>query len=175
MPNGHGIYMHGHLAPPSPSPPPPHLADSEKRLMSHRPNVVIFLFDDLGYNDAGCYALNGRYRAVQARTMARTRTPHLDQLAAQGVMFTDAHASSSNCSPSRYALLTGRYHWRTHLQDKVIDFGNPPLIPPARLTIASLARQYGYRSLAVGKWSGSLHTEPYIYRAPETRTVSLHG
>ncbi|NBQ02848.1 MAG: arylsulfatase, partial [Opitutae bacterium] len=65
------------------------------------PNVVIIYVDDMGYGDLG----------VQ-NPDSLIPTPHLDQLAREGMRFTDGHSSSSICSPSRYALLTGRYHWR---------------------------------------------------------------
>ena len=66
-----------------------------------KPNIIFILADDLGYGDAGCY-----------NPESRIPTPNLDRLAARGVRFTDAHAPSSVCTPSRYAVLTGRYCWR---------------------------------------------------------------
>ncbi|MEK7706822.1 MAG: arylsulfatase, partial [Verrucomicrobiota bacterium] len=78
-------------------------------------------------------------------------TPNLDRLATQGLRFTDVHSSSGVCSPSRYSLLTGRYHWRTGQAGIVSVFG-PPMIAPERLTLASLLRQHGYRTAAIGKW-----------------------
>src|SRR5690606_40711431 len=66
---------------------------------AQRPNVVLILADDLGYTDVGCYG-------------GKIPTPHIDRLAAQGVRFTDAHSSSSVCTPTRYGLLTGRYNWQ---------------------------------------------------------------
>ncbi|MCX6905060.1 MAG: sulfatase-like hydrolase/transferase [Verrucomicrobia bacterium] len=73
---------------------------------ARKPNFLIILADDLGYGDVQCYNPQ----------RGRISTPNLDRLAAQGMRFTDAHSSSGVCSPSRYALLTGRYHWRTRLQ-----------------------------------------------------------
>jgi len=61
------------------------------------------------------------------------------ELAAQGMRFTDAHSSSGVCSPSRYTLLTGRYHWRGQLQKGIVGMWAPPAIPADRMTIASLA------------------------------------
>jgi arylsulfatase A len=69
------------------------------------PNIVYILADDLGYGDLGCYNKD-----------SKIPTPHLDQLAKEGMRFTDAHSPSSVCTPTRYALLTGRYAWRTRLQ-----------------------------------------------------------
>jgi len=63
-----------------------------------------------------------------------------------------AHSSSGVCSPSRYTLLTGRYHWRSRLQQGIVGLWESPLIPPGRLTIAGLARPHGYRTVCVGKW-----------------------
>ena len=106
-----------------------------------KPNLVIILADDLGYGDLGCYA-----------NASKIPTPHLDRLAAQGMRFTDAHSPSSVCSPTRYALLTGRYTWRTCLQQGVLVPWDPPLIAPDRLTVAALLKQHGYATACVGKW-----------------------
>lgn len=113
------------------------------RLMAaEKPNIVVILADDLGYGDVSCYN----------PTRGKINTPHIDRLAAQGMRFTDAHSSSSVCSPSRYTLLTGRYHWRSSLQAGIVDLWGPPLIAPERVTIASLARELGYHTAAIGKW-----------------------
>jgi arylsulfatase A-like enzyme len=66
--------------------------------------------------------------------------------------FTDAHSSSGVCSPSRYTLLTGRYHWRTRLQSGIVGVLGEPLIAPDRLTVARLLKQQGYHTACVGKW-----------------------
>jgi len=79
-------------------------------------------------------------------------TPNLDRLAAQGMVFTDAHASSSVCSPSRYGVLTGRYNWRSRLQAGIVGVYGPPLIAPDRLTVPGLLKQHGYHTACVGKW-----------------------
>lgn len=116
---------------------------STLRLMAaEKPNIVVILADDLGYGDVSCYnPMRGKIS-----------TPHIDRLAAQGMRFTDAHSSSSVCSPSRYTLLTGRYHWRSSLQSGIVDLWGAPLIAPDRINIASLARELGYHTSAVGKW-----------------------
>ena len=106
-----------------------------------RPNVVLILADDLGYGDVGCY-----------NPFSRIPTPHMDRLAAEGVRLTDAHAASAVCTPSRYALLTGRYCWRTPLQRRVLYNYEPPLIEQGRLTLASLLKEQGYRTACFGKW-----------------------
>ena len=106
-----------------------------------RPNIVLILADDLGYGDVGCY-----------NPASRIPTPHMDRLAAEGARLTDAHAASAVCTPSRYALLTGRYCWRTPLQRRVLFNYEPPLIEQGRLTLASLLGQHGYRTACFGKW-----------------------
>jgi arylsulfatase A-like enzyme/lysophospholipase L1-like esterase len=106
------------------------------------PNVVILYADDLGYGDVHCYNPD----------RGRIPTPHIDRLAADGIRFTDAHASSGVCSPSRYTLLTGRYHWRSRLQKGIVGAWEPPLIGADRVTIGRLARQHGYRTACIGKW-----------------------
>lgn len=104
-----------------------------------RPNVVVILCDDLGYADLACYG-------------GKIATPHSDRLAAEGMRFTDAHTSSSVCSPTRYSLLTGRYNWRTKLQRGVLGGLSPRLIEPGRSTFAALLQKQGYRTACVGKW-----------------------
>jgi len=108
----------------------------------HQPNIVVIFADDLGYGDVQCYNSD----------RGKIPTPHIDRLAAQGMRFTDAHSSSGVCSPSRYTLLTGRYHWRTRLQAGIVGLWGAPLIAPDRLTIGGLAKQHGYRTACIGKW-----------------------
>jgi len=105
-----------------------------------RPNVVFVLFDDMGYGQPGCY-----WRET------RCRTPNLDRLAAEGMRFTDAHSASAVCTPTRYGVLTGRYPWRIGQYGVLTTFSRP-IIPPARLTVASLFRQHGYATGCFGKW-----------------------
>ncbi len=109
---------------------------------ARKPNVVVILADDLGYGDVSCYN----------RDRGKIPTPHIDALAQAGMRFIDAHSSSGVCSPSRYSLLTGRYHWRTRLQRGIVGVWGKPLIAPDRMTIASLAKQLGYRTACIGKW-----------------------
>jgi arylsulfatase A len=107
-----------------------------------KPNVLILYADDLGYGDVQCY--NPQRGLIP--------TPNIDRLASEGMRFTDAHSASGVCTPSRYSLLTGRYPWRTRLQNGVVTPFQPPLIPPGRMTIASLAKLQGYRTACIGKW-----------------------
>jgi arylsulfatase A len=109
--------------------------------MARKPNIVFILADDMGYGDVSC--LNPD---------SKIRTPCLDRLGAEGMLFRDAHSSSAVCTPSRYSLLTGRYNWRTWLKEGV-NFGySKPLIEPGRMTLASLLKQNGYATACIGKW-----------------------
>lgn len=107
-----------------------------------KPNIVYILADDLGYGD------------VQSLNPERGRipTPHLDRLASQGMVFTDAHSGSSVCTPTRYGVLTGRYAWRTRLQSGVFSGYVTPLIAAGRLTVPALLRNQGYHTACIGKW-----------------------
>lgn len=107
-----------------------------------RPHIVILYADDLGYGDLQCYNPD----------RGKIPTPQIDRLAQEGMRFTDAHSSSGVCSPSRYTLLTGRYHWRTRLQAGIVNLWEEPLIAAGRLTIGGLAKQQGYRTACIGKW-----------------------
>ncbi len=103
-----------------------------------RPNIVILYADDMGYGDLACQ-----------NPESKIPTPHLDRLAREGLRFTDAHSSSGICSPSRYALLTGRFHWRK-FHGIVNSFG-PPVFD-AELTLPKMLKQQGYRTACIGKW-----------------------
>ena len=107
-----------------------------------KPNIVVIYADDLGYGDVSC---NNPRRGKIA-------TPHIDRLATEGMRFTDGHSSSGVCSPSRYTILTGRYHWRTKLQSGIVSLWGGPLIAADRLTIGGLAKNHGYRTACIGKW-----------------------
>lgn len=106
-----------------------------------RPNIIYILADDMGLGDASCF------NPASAWT-----TPCLDRMAAEGRRFTDAHSASALCTPSRYALLTGRYAWRTRLKRGVLRGYSEPLIEPGRLTVPGLLRRHGYTSAMFGKW-----------------------
>ncbi|MCP4046709.1 MAG: arylsulfatase [Gammaproteobacteria bacterium] len=105
------------------------------------PNIVIILADDMGMGDVGAY-----------NAASKVPTPGLDTLAASGMRFTDAHSPSSVCTPTRYALLTGRYAWRSSLKKGVLKGYDPLLIDPARRTIATMLHEQGYATAAIGKW-----------------------
>lgn len=112
------------------------------RSRAETPNIVIILSDDYGWGSAGCYGADPQL----------IRTPNIDRLAKEGRRFTDANTASSVCSPTRYALLTGRYCWRTSLKHEVLNTYAPLHIEPERLTIASLLKRKGYTAAAIGKW-----------------------
>jgi arylsulfatase A len=103
------------------------------------PNILILYADDLGYGDLHCYNAD-----------SKIPTPNLDQLAKQGMRFTDAHSSSGICSPSRYALLTGRHHWRDF--HGIVGPMGASKFKPERLTMPEMLKQQGYRTGAIGKW-----------------------
>ncbi len=107
-----------------------------------KPNIVYILADDLGYGDVQC--LNPERGQIP--------TPHMDQVAAEGMTFTDAHTTSSVCTPTRYSILTGRYNWRTRLQQHVLDGYGLPLITTDRMTVPSFLKENGYTTAMIGKW-----------------------
>lgn len=114
---------------------------------ARRPNFVFILADDLGYADLHCYG--GRDRC----------SPNLDRMAAEGLRFTNGYANSSVCSPSRFAIATGRYQHRLRGGfDEPIASASPALgLPPGHPTMASLLRDAGYATALIGKWHlGSL-------------------
>jgi len=106
------------------------------------PNIVIILADDLGYGDVGCYDPEH----------AKVPTPNIDRLASGGILFTDAHAGAALCTPSRYTLLTGRYSWRSSLEEHVVRTYGSPLINAERTTLPGLLHGEGYYTACIGKW-----------------------
>ncbi len=107
-----------------------------------KPNIVFVLCDDLGYGDVQC--LNPERGLI--------KTPHVDSLATEGMIFTDAHSGSAVCTPTRYGLMTGRYSWRTRLQRGVVQGFAPNLIAEDRTTVASFLKDSGYHTAIIGKW-----------------------
>ncbi len=108
---------------------------------SAHPNIIYILADDMGYGDVSVFNENGKII-----------TKNLDQLAAEGMMFTDAHTTSSVCTPTRYSILTGRYNWRTRLKSVVLTGKSKALIPKDRTTVASMLKDHGYYTAFIGKW-----------------------
>ena len=105
------------------------------------PNIVFILADDMGYGDVSF--LNEK---------SRIRTENLDRLASEGVVFTDAHSSSSVSTPTRYGIMTGRYNWRSTLKSGVLNGYSKALIAPERETMASMLKKVGYTTAGIGKW-----------------------
>ena len=106
-----------------------------------KPNIVLIMADDMGYGDVN--ALNPR---------SSIPTPYLDSLANEGMTFVDAHSPSAVCTPTRYALVTGRYSWRSSLKRGVLNGYGEPLIEKDRPTLATLLKSAGYATGIVGKW-----------------------
>ena len=109
---------------------------------TERPNIVYILADDLGYGDVQC--LNPQRGKIP--------TPHMDQLAKDGMTFTDVHTTSSVCTPTRYSILTGRYNWRTTRQSSVLNGYGLPMIAIDRMTVPRLLKENGYTTAMIGKW-----------------------
>jgi arylsulfatase A-like enzyme len=118
-------------------------------MQARRPNFVFIVADDLGYADLGCYG--GRPAAFGAVS------PVIDQLAAEGVRFTQGYSNAPVCSPTRFAMITGRWQYRLRgAADEPMSpraRGNPALgLPPEHPTMPSLLRQAGWRTALIGKW-----------------------
>jgi len=111
-----------------------------------QPNVVILLADDLGYQDVGCYG-------------GPVQTPAIDQLAKDGVRFTDFYSGCAVCSPSRATLLTGRHHIRTGVYSWISDEGQNSHLLLRERTIAEILKDRGYSTAHVGKWHLGLPTK----------------
>jgi len=105
------------------------------------PNIVVILADDMGYGELQC--LNPE--------RGKIKTPQLDAIASDGMIFTDGHSGASVCTPTRYGLMTGRYAWRTRLQHGVLK-GGRSLIAGDRLTLPRMLKQKGYHTAMFGKW-----------------------
>lgn len=107
--------------------------------MNNKPNIILINADDLGYGDLSCYGAT------------KVQTPNIDRLAKEGRSFTDAHAASAVCSPSRYGMLTGRYPVRRNFWGPT-GMDQPLSIDTENLTLASLLKESGYSSAVIGKW-----------------------
>ncbi len=106
--------------------------------VARAPNIVLIYVDDLGYGDVAAYGARPDL------------TPNVDQLAEQGLRFTDAHSAAATCTPSRYALLTGSYAFRNTAD--ILQGDAPLLIPPTTRTLADVLHDAGYTTGIVGKW-----------------------
>ncbi len=107
-----------------------------------KPNIIFIMADDMGYGDPQCYNKD-----------SKIPTPNMNRLAKEGMLFTDAHAASSVCTPSRYGFITGKYPWRSDLKREVQwSTFNDPLIDKSETTVADMLHAQGYATAAVGKW-----------------------
>src|SRR5690242_1925679 len=107
---------------------------------SSKPNVLVFLTDDQGYADLSCMGATD------------FRTPHLDRLAASGARFTDWYSNSPVCSPSRAALLTGRYPGNAGVRSILAGHRTATGLLPEVPTLAAALKRLGYQTALFGKW-----------------------
>ena len=114
---------------------------SDHRKEQAKPNIIYVLADDLGYGDIAAF-----------NEKSKIKTPNLDAMASEGMKFTDAHTSSSVCTPTRYGILTGRYNWRSRLKEGVLTGKSKALIPSTRSTVASILQKKEYHTAFIGKW-----------------------
>ncbi|WP_442508623.1 sulfatase family protein [Novipirellula sp. SH528] len=111
-----------------------------------RPNVIVILADDMGLDSVS--AFNDK---MGMKTLA------IDQLAREGMSFTDAHSTSAVCTPTRYSVLTGHYNWRSRLKRGIVGKWERPLIEDRRLTLPEMFREQGYDTACIGKWHLGWH------------------
>ena len=105
---------------------------------AEKPNVVIIYFDDTGWTDFGCYG-------------GEVDTPHIDQLASDGMRFTEYYAPAPNCSPSRAGLMTGRFPFRVGMYS-YLGRSSVMHLPDSEVTIAEVLKAQGYATGMFGKW-----------------------
>jgi arylsulfatase A len=109
-------------------------------LTEQKPNIVLILADDMGYGEP-------------SHAGGIIPTPALDRMAQEGMRFTDAHTTSSVCTPTRYGILTGRYNWRSRLKSSVLfKATDRALMDPNRLNLPTFLQQAGYHTACIGKW-----------------------
>ncbi|WP_299551689.1 arylsulfatase [Seonamhaeicola sp.] len=113
----------------------------EEVAVNEKPNVIVIYTDDLGYGDVSSYFPE-----------SKINTPNIDKLAADGLMFTDAHSPASYCTPSRYSILTGNYCWRSTNYVELQEGYGPPIIAKDENTLGNLFQNNGYKTAAIGKW-----------------------
>ena len=104
------------------------------------PNIIFILADDMGYNGLSCYGAT------------RIKTPNIDRLANEGVLFTDGHCAASTCTPTRYGFLTGRHGFRSWCSYSALSTQAPALIAEGRVTVPSFLKSAGYQTAIIGKW-----------------------
>lgn len=132
----------------------------------HKPNVIYILADDMGYGDISALNENCGFQ-----------TPNLDMMCKEGITFTDAHATSAVCTPSRYGILTGRYNWRSRLKKGVIGGYSAHLINTGRTTLGNLFKRNGYQTIVIGKWHLGMDlpvTEDFMERDGHASSFDLN-
>ncbi|MFV0582493.1 MAG: sulfatase family protein [Parabacteroides gordonii] len=112
---------------------------------TEQPNIIFILADDIGYSDLGCYGAS------------KIKTPVVDQLASNGIRFTQVYAPASTSSPSRYALLTGEYAWRKNVG--ILPADAPLSIDPKKMTLPAFLKKSGFQTALIGKWHLGLGEE----------------
>jgi arylsulfatase A len=117
------------------------MAGADQEPLPEKPNILLILADDLGYGDVACY-----------NPMSKVPTPRIDQLAHEGLLFTDAHSPATVCTPTRYSILTGRMAFRTGFRSVFTGVGGPCLIEAGRPTLPGFLREQGYATALFGKW-----------------------
>ncbi|MDG1242104.1 MAG: arylsulfatase [Opitutae bacterium] len=134
------------------------LAQSLAATAPSTPNILIIYADDMGFGDLNCQNPD-----------SKIPTPNLDKLASEGMRFIDGHSSSGVCTPSRYALLTGRYHWRKFYG--IVGAFGKSVFSPERLTLPEMLQQKGYHTAAIGKWH--LGWDWDSYRKPDAKPAEI--
>jgi arylsulfatase A-like enzyme len=109
-----------------------------RAVLTPRPNIILIMADDLGYGDLRCYGQN------------KILTPNIDQLAAEGMRFTQAYAGSSVCAPARCSLMTGMHNGHNRVRD---NLPHEVFLQPDDVTVAEVLKRAGYKTAAIGKWA----------------------
>ncbi|MFI4911923.1 MAG: sulfatase-like hydrolase/transferase [Sedimentisphaeraceae bacterium JB056] len=143
------------------------LANAEKNSTCHKPNILLIVADDLGHGDLSCFAQDGMLSPQEKKSghkLPSINTPNIDAIAADGIKLTDFYANGPVCSPTRTALMTGRYQHRSGVVNVLGQTGNAyaevypedkkPFagLDEKELTIAEVLQTGGYRTACIGKW-----------------------
>jgi len=128
----------------------------------NKPNIIIFYADDMGFGDL----------AIQ-NPQSKIPTPNLDQLAREGLLMTDAHSSSGVCTPSRYALLSGRYHWRDF--NDIVHAMGESVFKENQVTLPRILKNNGYHTAAIGKWHLGWNWEAIRKKEVTEKIQAKHG
>ncbi len=130
--------------------------DKQKDQYQTSPNIIIFMADDMGYADLGCYGSN-------------INTPNIDSLAEKGIRFTNFYAAAPNCSPSRAALLTGRFSARVGMYSYRPGGGHVMHLKDKEVTIAELLKKKNYQTGHFGKWHLSCLPQDSALKHPQPK------